>query len=99
MRVFEGRVAVITGSGVAALRADNYAVELYPARPQAGTRAALPLREHCLFKPGVPRAELWWLSELAAWLRANRRNRFLRTAPPHRLPGAVGSPATPIATV
>ncbi|MBM4270444.1 MAG: hypothetical protein FJ144_28200 [Deltaproteobacteria bacterium] len=27
------------------------------------------------------------------------RSRFLLTAPPLRLPGAVGSPATPIATV
>jgi kynurenine formamidase len=89
----------ITDSGVAALCADNYAVELYPAKPQAGTRAALPLHEHCLFKLGVPLAELWWLSELAAWLRANRRSRFLLTAPPLRLPGAVGSPTTPIATV
>ncbi|MCL4800506.1 MAG: cyclase family protein [Burkholderiales bacterium] len=89
----------IADSGVAALCADNYAVELYPAKPQAGTRAALPLHEHCLFKLGVPLAELWWLTELAAWLRARQRSRFLLTAPPLRLPGAVGSPVTPIATV
>ena len=31
--------------------------------------------------------------ELARWLRAHKRNRFLLTAPPLRLPGAVGSPA------
>ena len=37
--------------------------------------------------------------ELARWLRAHKRSRFLFTAPPLRLPGAVGSPATPIATV
>jgi len=30
----------------------------------------------------------------AQWLRANQRSRFLLTAPPLRLPGAVGSPAT-----
>ena len=29
------------------------------------------------------------------WLREHKRNRFLLTAPPLRLPGAVGSPATP----
>src|SRR5437660_236529 len=39
------------------------------------------------------------LTELARWLRAHGRNRFLLTAPPLRLPGAVGSPATPVATV
>ena len=35
----------------------------------------------------------------ADWLREAGRNRFLLTAPPLRLPGAVGSPATPVATV
>jgi hypothetical protein len=43
--------------------------------------------------------ELWYFTELAAWLRTNGRTRFLLTAPPLRLPGAVGSPATPVATV
>jgi hypothetical protein len=42
---------------------------------------------------------MWHLTPLAAWLRAHKRNRFLLTAPPLRLPGAVGSPATPVATV
>jgi hypothetical protein len=32
-------------------------------------------------------------------LRKNGRNRFLLTAPPLRLPGAVGSPSTAVATV
>jgi hypothetical protein len=36
---------------------------------------------------------------LADWLCANNRSRFLLTTPPLRLPGAVGSPTTPIATV
>ena len=89
----------ISDSGIAALCADNYAVEAYPARELAGPRAALPLHEHCLFKLGLPLGELWWLAELAAWLRAHGRHRFLLTAPPLRLPGAVGSPVTPVATV
>ena len=62
-------------------------------------RAALPLHELCLFKLGIHLGELWYLSELAAHLRATGRSRFLLTAPPLRLPGAVGSPATPVATV
>jgi len=95
----EKLLAWITDSGIAAICADNYAVELYPAKPKDGTRPALPLHEHCLFKLGVPLGELWWMRDLAAWLRENGRNRFLLTAPPLRLPGAVGSPATPIATV
>ncbi|HVQ05308.1 MAG TPA: cyclase family protein [Burkholderiaceae bacterium] len=89
----------ITESGVVALCADNYAVEHYPAREQAGQRPALPLHQHCLFKLGVPLGELWWLNDLALHLRSAGRSRCLLTAPPLRLPGAVGSPVTPVATV
>ena len=89
----------ITDSGLAALIADNYAVEAHPATSHPGCCAALPLHEHCLFKLGVHLGELWHLTPLADWLRENQRSRFLLTAPPLRLPGAVGSPVTPIATV
>jgi hypothetical protein len=89
----------ITDSGLIALIADNYAVETHPALPQAGACTALPLHEHCLFKLGVHLGELWHLTPLAHWLRANGRSKFLLTAPPLRLPGAIGSPAAPIATV
>lgn len=90
----------ITDSGIAALIADNYGVEAVPARPAEGEKvASLPLHNHCLFKLGLNLGEIWWLHDLALWLRAHKRNRFLLTAPPLRLPGAVGSPATPVATV
>lgn len=90
----------ITDSGAVALLADNYAVEAAPARPCADAFCAtLPLHAHCLFKLGCYLGEMWHLGELADWLRANQRSRFLLTAPPLRLPGAVGSPATPVATV
>ena len=59
----------------------------------------LPIHHLCLFKLGVPLGELWYLHELATWLREHDRSRFLLTAPPLRLPGIVGSPLTPIATV
>ncbi len=90
----------VTDSGLVALISDNYAVEAHPSRECDGPScAALPLHAHCLFRLGVNLGELWYLSELADWLRAHRRSRFLLTAPPLRLPGAVGSPATPVATV
>lgn len=89
----------IDESGLVALIADNYAVEAVPPEPAPGCCATLPLHEHCLFKLGVNLGELWHLTPLATWLRARGRSRFLLTAPPLRLPGAVGSPATPIATV
>ena len=89
----------ITDSGIAALVADNYAVEGLPARDGQGSCAAMPLHEHCLFKLGLPLGELWHFGELAAWLKGAERSAFLLTAPPLRLPGAVGSPVTPVATV
>ncbi|QYJ21181.1 cyclase family protein [Achromobacter sp. ES-001] len=89
----------ITDSGIAAICADNYAVEAYPAREKTGPRAMLPLHHHCLFKLGLPLAELWYLKDLADFLHANGRHHFMLTAPPLRLPHAIGSPVTPIATV
>src|SRR3546814_18346833 len=94
----------ITDSGLACLIADNYAVEGLPAResdsgPVEGSHAMLPLHEHCLFKLGIPLGELWYLSDLAAWLKQHGRSRFMLTAPPLPLTGAVGSPASPISTV
>ena len=90
----------IAESQIAALVADNYAVEGMVAgkRPE-GRHSLLPIHHLCLFKLGVPLGELWYLHELATWLREHERSRFLLTAPPLRLPGAVGSPTTPIATV
>jgi len=89
----------ITESGVAAILSDNEAVEFLPTPrpPQRG--AHFPLHHHCLFKLGLPLGELFLLSELADWLRAHGRHRFLFTGPPLRLPGAVGSPVTAVATV
>jgi len=92
----------ITDSGLACLLADNYAVELIVGSltdPLPRRQPWLPLHEHCLFKNGIHLGEMFYFTELASWLRARKRNRFLFTAPPLRLPGAVGSPATPIATV
>ena len=90
----------VSSSGLAALIADNYAVEAFPSLPGPEHRCSiLPLHEHCLFKNGIPLGELWRLTPLATWLREHGRSRFLLTAPPLRLPGAVGSPVTPIATV
>jgi kynurenine formamidase len=92
----------IDDSGLVALCADNAAVESMRPRSAAradGRHALLPLHELCLFKLGIHLAELWYLRELAQWLRQHERTRFLLTAPPLDLPGAVGSPVTPLATV
>lgn len=89
----------ITDSKVAAMASDNHALEIYPTQKPNACCAALPLHHHCIFKLGLPIGEMWYLGALARWLTANGRSRFLLTAPPLNLPGAVGSPATPVATV
>ncbi len=86
--------------GAVALVSDNEAVEVMPdfIRETAhGIR--VPLHNLCLFKLGIPLGEMFLLSDLADWLRARGRSRFLLTAPPLRLPGAVGSPVTGVGTV
>jgi hypothetical protein len=90
----------LTDTEVSALIADNVAVEARAGTPAPGyTGSAMPLHDHCLFKIGLHLGELFLLSPLADWLNAHSRSRFLMTAPPLRLPGAVGSPVTPVATV
>lgn len=89
----------INQSGVAAICADNPMVEKIEGVERCSDAALLPLHEHCLVKLGIHLGELWWFGELAPWLREQQRSAFLLTAPPLRLPGAVGSPATPVATV
>ncbi|MBV8690736.1 MAG: cyclase family protein, partial [Actinobacteria bacterium] len=92
----------IVESQISALVADNYAVEGMlgkDADQDPSRHSFLPIHNLCLFKLGVPLGELWYLHELATWLREHNRSRFLLTAPPLRLPGIVSSPVTPIATV
>ncbi|MDV9169722.1 cyclase family protein [Streptomyces sp. W16] len=91
--------AWIRDSGVAAIAADNHAVEAFPDPKAEPGRPVLPLHRLCLFELGIHLGELWWLSDLARHLRRTGRSRCLLTAPPLRLPRATGSPVTPIATV
>lgn len=89
----------ITESGVAAIASDNLAVEAVGKQTPCCSTTILPIHELCLFKLGIHLGELWHLAELADWLEQHERYRFLLTAPPLRLTGAVGSPVTPVATV
>ena len=81
--------------------ADNYGIEdvATPIPSGTGPIAMLPLHELCIFKLGIHIGEMFYLTQLRDWLQANGRSRFLLTAPPLRLTGAVGSPPSPIATV
>ena len=90
----------ISSSGVSAIVSDNLAIEAIGKEIPADYKgSALPLHNQCIFNMGMHLGELWYLTELANYLRANDRNAFLLTAPPLRLKGAAGSPVTPVATV
>ncbi|MYZ44700.1 cyclase family protein [Schauerella aestuarii] len=101
--VLDGRdadlLAWIKHSRIAAIAADNHAVEQRNHTLDMARGPLLPLHEQCLFKLGLPLGELWHLTPLAAWLRANDRHAFFLTAAPLHLPGLVGAPVNPIATV
>ncbi|MCA1868901.1 cyclase family protein [Agrobacterium genomosp. 3] len=85
-------------SRIAAISADNEAVE-HMQKVSENCCFRLPLHHHCLFRLGLPLAELWYFRDLAAALAARRRHAVFLTAPPLRLPGAIGSPVTPVATI
>ncbi|QIL79743.1 cyclase family protein [Diaphorobacter sp. HDW4A] len=89
----------ITDSRIAAIAADNHAVERRNHSLTIERGPLLPLHEHCLFKLGLPLGELWHLTPLASWLDAHQRHAFFLTAAPMYLPGLVGAPVNPIATV
>jgi len=90
----------ITDSGLVVIVSDNMAVENSKGDGETqGGRSHLPIHRHCLFRLGVHLGELWNLGELATELRRQNRFRYLLTAPPLRMPGAVGSPVTPIGTI
>jgi hypothetical protein len=63
-----------------------------PGGPGQGRFTRLPLHENCLFKQGMDTGELWFPRDPATWLMLQHRSSFLLTAPPLRLPGAVGHP-------
>lgn len=92
-------LAWIKDSRIAAIAADNHAVELRNHHLDTGKGALLPLHEQCLFKLGLPLGELWHLTPLAQWLRQHGRHAFFLTAAPMYVPGLVGAPVNPIATV
>lgn len=89
----------IDRSGIAAICADNSMVEKIGGVDSCVGVPLMPLHERCLVKLGIHLGEFWWFEELAAALAQRGRSGFLLTAPPLNLPGAVGSPVTPVGTI
>ena len=90
----------IDDSGLVAICADNFAVEAWPTA-KATTLAICSLslaRALSVQARHSPRRALVSFGA-RGMAEAHGRSRFLLTAPPLSLPGSVGSPVTPIATV
>jgi hypothetical protein len=89
----------IDRSGIAAICADNSMVEKVDGVTRCAGTTMMPLHELCLVRLGIHLGEFWWFGGLAPALAERDRTHFLLTAPPLNLPGAVGSPVTPIGTI
>ncbi|MFQ5880171.1 MAG: cyclase family protein [Dehalococcoidia bacterium] len=77
---------------VAAVAADNPALEPWPPRPEAGF-----LHFRLIPHFGMPIGELWYLEELAADCAQDGVYEFMLTSAPLNLPGGVGSPPNALA--
>lgn len=89
----------IERSGVAAICADNSMVEKIAGLDRCAGQPMMPLHRHCLVHLGIHLGEFWYFATLAKALAERGRAHFLLTAPPLMLPGAVGSPVTPVGTI
>jgi hypothetical protein len=89
----------IDRAGIAAICADNSMVEKIDGLTVCAGAPMMPLHEHCIVRLGIHLGEFWWFGGIAPALAERGRNRFLLTAPPLNLPGAVGSPVTPVGTI
>jgi kynurenine formamidase len=79
---------------IAAVAADNWGVEIQPSRTPG---AFLPLHCVMLRDVGMMFGEMFDLEALAADCAQDGQWDFFFSAPPLRVPGAVGSPVSPIA--
>ena len=77
--------------GIAAVGADNPAIEAWPHTDSA------VLHEIVLSRLGIPFGEFWLVDALAAQCAAEKRCEFLVTSAPLNVPDGVGSPANVLA--
>jgi kynurenine formamidase len=78
---------------IAAVAADNPALEAWPPDPATGGFMHWKLIPHF----GMPIGELWWLAGLADDCAADGTYEFLFTSAPLNVPGGVGSPPNALA--
>src|SRR6266508_931215 len=77
---------------IAAVAADNPALEVFPSTPETGF-----LHFKLIPHFGMPIGEMWWLEDLATDCAQDGAYEFLLTSAPLNIPGGVGSPPNAIA--
>jgi hypothetical protein len=78
---------------IAAVAADNPALEAWPPRAETGGF----LHERLIPLLGMPIGELWQLGQLAEACLTEGRYEFFLTSAPLNVPGGVGSPPNALA--
>ena len=86
-------VAHLWDWGVAAVAADNFALEPFPIDIEGGYFMHLDL----LVRAGIPIGEFWHLDDLAKACARHGRHEFLVTSAPLNVAGGTGSPANALA--
>jgi kynurenine formamidase len=89
----EDTAAYLWDHGVAAVAADNPALEAWPPRNATGGF----LHHRLIPMLGMPIGELWWLHDLAEACAADGRYGFFLASAPLNVPGGVGSPPNALA--
>jgi kynurenine formamidase len=89
----EDMAAYLWDHHIAAVAADNPALEAWPPRAETGGF----LHHRLIPLLGMPIGELWWLDDLAADCASDGRYEFFFTSAPLNVPGGVGSPPNALA--
>lgn len=93
----EDVAAYLWDQGIAAVAADNPALEVWPPDERAESRPFGYLHRVLLGQLGMGIGELWRLQDLADDCRRDGVHEMLLVSAPLNLPGAVGSPANALA--
>jgi kynurenine formamidase len=84
-------------SHAAAIAADNFAVEVFPADYSPGAHPFGFLHHVLIGLFGMALGELWWLADLADDCAADRVYEMFLVSAPLNAPGGIGSPANAVA--
>jgi len=93
----EAVCAYLWNSHAAAIAADNFAVEVFPADYRSAAHPFGFLHHVLIGQFGMALGELWWLADLARDCAADGVYEMFLVSAPLNAPGGIGSPANAVA--